>query len=359
MSASRTMDSLPRPERIVDFPARGRQLVWSILVPAALTAIQFRYLVPTRLSGATGGVTRTIAQYSSDNPLIVILALFIVTSAAIHYWRQRAWGPAAPSRPLTWTRARFGAVLLGTVLTALFLRTFVAEIYRVTSPSMLPDVSVGDRLLVVKSAYGIKIPGMTHRLGEALPKRGDVIVFQGDAATGGRTALVKRVMGLPGDTIVFSGGQPLVNGWPVPSCDAGPYVSLTQNGRVRGRLAVEFLDNHAYLTVQDLARGTFQYTVQKGEVFVVGDDRGMSHDSRAWNEGRGGGVRAADIVGRVSRVLVGGRADGSLDFSALFAPMGLALRQSGLDLTKTKEWIAGCLKDAPPSVPPAKQVFKL
>jgi signal peptidase I len=362
MSVPHTLDggSLPRREPQATPPRRGRPLFWSIIVPGALTALAFKYLVPTRMAGKAGDATAAAARFASENPLIVILGIFIATSAAIHYWREWLLG-TEDARPATWTRGRFGGVLTVTIVSALFLRTFVAEVYRVTSASMLPGLSVGDRLLVSKSAYGVKIPGVARRVGETLPKRGEVIVFMGDDPHGqGKTALVKRVMGLPGDTVVFSGGQALINGWQVPSCDAGPYVSFARGLTVRGRLVVEYLDNTAYLTVRNIGeKGTFQYIVQKGEVFVVGDDRGMSSDSRVWNDGRGAGVPAASITGRVTRVVVGGRPDGGLDFSRIFGRLGLELRQPGVDLKKTQEWIAGCLKESPSSVPPEKPRYTL
>jgi signal peptidase I len=361
MSVTHVHDSLPRREQLANVISRGRQLGWSVLVPGVMTALAFRYLVPTRMSGVTGGATQAFAKFSSENPLIVILAIFIALSSAIHYWRERVYGPAVSLRPSAWTRARFGAVLALTVASALFLRVFVGETYRVTSSSMLPGLAVGDRLLVAKSSYGLKLPGVARRLGETTPKRGDVVVFTGDSPTGqGKAMLVKRVMGVPGDTVVFTNGQPMINGWIVPSCDAGPYVNFTKHLTVRGRLTVEFLDNQAYLTVRTVGeKGSSQYTVPPGEVFVVGDDRGLSSDSRVWNEGRGAGVPLADIAGRVKRVLVGGRPDGRLDPSRLFQRLGLDFYQPGVDLTKAKEWIENCLKDAPPSVPPDKSRFHL
>ena len=90
------------------------------------------------------------------------------------------------------------------------------------------------------------------------------------------------------------------------------------------------------------------YTVKPGEVFVVGDDRGLSSDSRAWNEGRGAGVPVDILEGRVSRVLFGARPDGRLDFSRLLAaPLDLKVRMPGLDMRKTDERIQSCLAHRP------------
>jgi signal peptidase I len=335
---------------------RGRQLLWSLLVPSALAAFEFRFLVPTRMSGAAGSLTHAIGAFSSENPLVVSLGLFIATSSAIHYWRERLYGAGVRARTVSRSRGRLMVALALAVVAAAFIRTSIAEVYRVSGFSMLPGIGSGDRLLVSKTAYGFKIPGVTARLGGQLPKRGDLIVFSStDSATHATTALVKRVIGLPGDTIAFSRSTAVINNWPVPTCDAGPFVSVTKDGAIRGRVQVEFLENRAYLTVQALNTSGFeQYTVKKDEVFVAGDDRGFSTDSRAWNERGGGGVPIDDIRGKVTRVLVGGRPDGRLDASRILTRLGTDLHQPGVDASRTKEWIAGCLKSPPPSVPPSK-----
>jgi len=81
---------------------------------------------------------------------------------------------------------------------------------------------------------------------------------------------------------------------------------------------------------------------------VVGDDRGISSDSRLWNDGRGAGVPVGILNGRVSRVLLGARADGRLDFSRLLAPpLDLKVRLPGFDMHKTDERIANCLARRP------------
>jgi hypothetical protein len=90
------------------------------------------------------------------------------------------------------------------------------------------------------------------------------------------------------------------------------------------------------------------YRVRPGEVYVVGDDRGQSSDSRSWNEGNGGGVPTEVLQGRVSRVLFGARPDGRLDFSRIWAPpLDVRVRMPSLDMTKTNDRIATCLSRRP------------
>jgi signal peptidase I len=338
------------------FPRRSRQLVWSLLVPGALTALEYRFLVPTQASTSAGSASQTIARFCSENPLVVILALFLATSAVIQYWRRHFYGDAIRERSRPWSRARFAAVAALVIGGALFLRTFIGEVYRVTGVSMLPGIAWGDRLLVWKSAYGVKIPGLTHRIGERMPRRGDVVVFKSvDPVTKVESALVKRVIGLPGDVVAFSGHQLSVNRFALPLCDAGPYINFSNQGVARGRLIIESIDNESHLTIQTIGLKGFQsYVVRKDEVFVAGDDRVMSVDSRAMNDGQGGGIPIANILGKVNRVLVGGRIDGGLDFSRVMKSIGLGLYQPGVDLSKSREWIQDCLKESHPSTVPAK-----
>jgi signal peptidase I len=347
---------IPGPRSRGGLRGRTGQLVWSLVLPAALTAFAYRWLLPSRFAAA-GSASEALARWAAESPLAVVLVLFIALSQTIHYWRSRVSTSttASAARPRRWTKTRFTAGVLVTIAVALSLRLFVFETYWVTSTSMLPNLGVGDRLLVNKTAYGVRIPGTDRVIGAKMPERGDVIVFNQDAPEGrGHVAVVKRVIGLPGDKVVFSEGRAIVNGFPLPSCDAGPFVNVTKNQTVRGRLTLEYLDDKAYLAVYTIGeRGFMQYEVPKGQVFVVGDDRGVSSDSRVWNARRGAGLPVSQIVGRVSRVLVGGRPDGRLDFSRLLSPIGLDFRQAGVDLAQARGWIADCLKQPLPSTVPS------
>jgi signal peptidase I len=166
------------------------------------------------------------------------------------------------------------------------------------------------------------------------------------------------VIGLPGDQISVERGSLAINGKPIPQCDVGPYANLVGPLSARGRLTVEFLDDNTYLTVRKPVESAMNpYTVQPGEVFVVGDDRGMSSDSRVWNEGHGAGIPVEVLQGRVSRVLVGEHADGQLDFSRLLTPLrDLKVRLTGVDMRKTEERIQKCLDlRAQITAPPVSQ----
>jgi signal peptidase I len=334
-----------------------------LLLPAVASLLALRFLVPSRLEGARGGVTGFWAWLGFSQPLFAGLALFLALSEAGRYWMRRLRSEAPDGASVSGT-TKLGSprrVLVGLAIVAVVaftLRASVVATFRVVGPSMLPTLEIGDRVLVNRVAYGLAAPFSTARLGKRTPQRGDLVVFRarGLAGAEGPQSVVKRVIGLPGDLVAFEQGSLLINGWRVPTCDAGPYVNMTGRLTVQGRLTVEYLGDQTYLTVRKVVEAPFSgYRVAPGEVFVVGDDRGVSSDSRLWNEGRGAGVPLDILEGRVSRVLFGARPDGRLDFSRLLAPpLDLKVRLPGFDLRKTDERIGNCLARRPAvTSPPA------
>ena len=365
------------PPEVASLPAaRGgrfsaRQLLlggFVLVVPALIAVLAVRYLVPSRLEGTRGGLTGLLAWLGYQQPLLVGVLLFLAITEAGRYWigRLRAEGAAASPAPKPGVHGLRSArglalALIAVAVVAYGLRASVVATFRVVGPSMLPTLETGDFVLVNRLAYGMAVPFSKLRLGKRLPRRGDLVVFRGSGLTGadGPQSVVKRVIGLPGDEISADHGALSINGWPVPTCDAGPYVGLNGKLTVRGRLAVEVLDDRVYLTVRDLFARSFDgYVVKPGEVFVVGDDRGASSDSRLWNDRKGAGVPVEMLEGRVSRVLVGARPDGRLDFGRLLSPpLDLKVRFADLDMRLTDERIQRCVDRRPSSTwapPPRK-----
>lgn len=324
-----------------------------VVVPALATLAAMRFLVPSRLEGARGGLTGLFAWLGDQQPLLLGVGLFVALSEAARHWLARApiaAAPAAPVRGAT-SRRRLIVGLAAVAVTAFFVRASVLETFRIVGPSMLPTFEIGDRVLVDKLAYGLELPFTRRHAGGRLPKRGDLVVFHANGLTGagGPSSVVKRVVGVPGDEIAYVNDSLQINGWRVPTCDAGPYVDLTGRLTVRGRLTVEYLGDQIYLTVRKpMEPNAPPYRVRPGEVYVVGDDRGQSSDSRSWNEGNGAGVPAEILQGRVTRVLFGARPDGRLDFSRIWAPaFDLRVRMPGLEMSKTDDRIARCLAHRP------------
>jgi len=196
------------------------------------------------------------------------------------------------------------------VLIALTLRAVVIEAFKIPSGSMLPTLQIDDHIFVNKFTYGPKLPLIGVRLATDMPpNRGDVVVFEFPDPAPGQEGqdFIKRVIALPGDKLEVKHGRPIINGWTVPRCDVGkyPYGKNDGNSSANGDLYVEFLGEEAYLTVYEEGgsqsyEGPFQ--VEPGEVYVMGDNRHNSHDSRRWHGGKGGGVPFDSIQGRAMRV---------------------------------------------------------
>ncbi len=195
------------------------------------------------------------------------------------------------------------------ILVALLLRAVVVEAFKIPSGSMKPTLQIGDHIFVSKFAYGPKIPLIDKRVLENLPpRRGDVIVFEYPDInlSNERQDFIKRVIAIPGDTLEVDSGHPIINGWRVPSCKVGKYSEEEPAGlgRHSGDLFVEFLEDTAYLALYDdhhFAQRQGPYEVAPGEVWVMGDNRHNSLDSRAWQRGGGrlgAGVPYANIKGR-------------------------------------------------------------
>jgi signal peptidase I len=208
------------------------------------------------------------------------------------------------------------------LVVALLLRALVVEAFKIPSGSMKPTLQIGDHIFVNKFIYGPKLPILDKRIFDSLPPtRGDVMVFEypDPNPQNERQDFIKRVIALPGDTLEVDSGHPIINGWRVPSCRVGKYVYEESDmfGPHSGELFVEYLGETAYLAVYDdnfLPQRQGPYHVAEGEIWVMGDNRHNSSDSRAWlrpDGRRGAGVPYDNIKGRamivwwpLSRMLV-------------------------------------------------------
>jgi signal peptidase I len=205
-------------------------------------------------------------------------------------------------------------------LIALGVRTIAVEPFNIPSGSMIPTLLVGDFLFVSKYSYGYSrysIPfsppifGWTKdgRILDSLPKRGDVVVFRYTKDT--TVDYVKRVIGLPGDHIQVKGGHLFINGAEAPREALGDYeVPDNRSGtRILAKEYRETLPNgvkHDILKYSDEehldlgsevdANNTTEYVVPDGELFMMGDNRDDSSDSRFMNDL--GYVPVENLVGR-------------------------------------------------------------
>jgi len=161
-----------------------------------------------------------------------------------------------------WTEALIIALIL-----ALIIRAFLLQAYRIPSSSMEDTLLKGDHILATKYNYGMTIPFTTHKLWgkDIVPKRGDVIIFSFPNNTS--VDFVKRVIGLPGDTIAVRDKKVYVNGKVVTTGHekyTDPYIVTEGQGRMRDNMP--------------------EVVIQKGSVFAMGDNRDQSYDSRFWGQ---------------------------------------------------------------------------
>jgi signal peptidase I len=211
------------------------------------------------------------------------------------------------------------------VAIALLLRAFVVEAFQIPSGSMIPTLEVGDHIFVSKFAYGLTIPFTNKKivqLGE--PKRGDIIVFKYPLDES--TDYIKRVVGLPGDVIETRQEELYVNGHPVARERVPrPYRYSESRGTGppedhEGELWIENLDGHKHQVIQE-PRGPRDFerkVVPPNNVFVMGDNRDNSSDSRVW--------------GTVNRDLIKGRA------LIVWWSRGTAEGMSPIDWLKSIRW---------------------
>jgi signal peptidase I len=208
-----------------------------------------------------------------------------VRSHARHWWRQEI-------RPL---------LVLALILFS--IRSSLADWNDVPSGSMQPTILVGDRVFVNKLAYDLKVPFTTWHLAQwANPQRGDVVVF---FSPRDGTRLVKRVVGLPGDTVELRNDQLIINGKPVNYAPLPADISsqLPEAERQHSLFATEQLTAHphAVMAIPEIpAMRTFgPVRVPEGHYFMMGDNRDNSFDSRYF-----GTVARSRIVGKAVAVVM-------------------------------------------------------
>jgi len=330
------------------FVLRG---LWLVALPGALAALTVHFFVPTP-SEARDTWTEGLATVGDEHTVGLIVALFIVFAALAR--SSSFWLPQRPStRPERSGRSRTAATLAFALTAALLFRSSFGS-YRIESASMLPTLEPEDVVAGTKWAYGLRMPAIGAVTASRLPARGDIVVFRAPAGVDAPDQLIKRVIGLPGDEIAMHGMRPLINGWQLPACDVGPYLYPIVGGGVGGRLSIEYLGSRAYLTIYspDSEPWRATYRVKPGEVFVLGDNRNNSSDSRAWDGGKGAGLPAESIDAKMDWWLFGKRRDQHVDLEHLMHPLDLFVRLDGLDTSAIRAGIERCLRDRPANTTP-------
>lgn len=243
------------------------------------------------------------------NFALVLFLLLVVTGVLWvidHFFARKQ---RAPDAPAPWW-VEYGASFFPVILIVFGLRSFVVEPFKIPSGSMIPTLLVGDFILVNKWTYGIRLPVINKKILDVNePKRGEVMVFRYPADPS--LDYIKRVVGLPGDTVEYIDKRLTVNGSAVPLTESGNYLHpdrlyyspkySEKLGEVEHSVLIErdapaFVPQVMNFPGRDnctyTARGV-RCTVPSGHYFVMGDNRDASSDSRVW-----GFVPDANIVGR-------------------------------------------------------------
>ena len=222
--------------------------------------------------------------------VIIVLVSGVIYGLDLLYFKRKRDG-AEPGWIIDYSRSFFPVLFL-----VLILRSFLFEPFQIPSGSMLPTLKIGDFILVNKFDYGLRLPVLGQTIVEfGEPKRGDVMVFKYPEDT--RNNFIKRVVGIPGDTVEYRNKVVYVNG------EAQTLTVMAPDGSVMmpalTEEASEQLGEREHRIWRRMTQGRNFGPIQipEGQYFVMGDNRDNSNDSRVW-----GFVDDSLIVGRAFAV---------------------------------------------------------
>ncbi|MCB1615405.1 MAG: signal peptidase I [Pseudomonadales bacterium] len=237
-------------------------------------------------------------------PLVLVIAVFLTGSVwlfdVLFLASRRAVreNPASPEQKVEARQTEPWLVDMSksffpVLLLVLILRSFLFEPFKIPSSSMVPTLLVHDYILVNKFAYGLRLPVLgTKIFGDGLPERGDVMVF---FPPGDDRYFIKRVVGMPGDRILYKDNVLYINGEEMKQSLVGVYPD---SERPDHAIFHEDLGGVEHLMQKSIPPTEWRNwwdgkPVPPGHYFVMGDNRDNSSDSRVW-----GTVPQENIVGK-------------------------------------------------------------
>lgn len=295
------------------------------------------------------------------NYFSILLVILTVATGLIWLLDSLLWAPARRQKSAQGAEASSSAMgpqaelpwlvdtsqqIFPVIAFVLVLRSFLYEPFQIPSGSMMPTLLVGDFILVEKFSYGLKDPVFRSKFIETgEPERGDVVVFKYPEDT--NVDYIKRVIGLPGDTIVYQNKQIFIK----PYCESGndcPEMKpVPLEFQERGEFVQDMVPLLRYTeqlgdVTHDILRNpgrsipasnfytqpgtrSNEWIVPQGEYFVMGDNRENSRDSRFW-----GFVPDDNLVGKAVAIWISFEFERSADsFLPGWVPTGVRFNRVG------------------------------
>ncbi len=234
----------------------------------------------------------------SINLALILTVLTFVSGVVVafnrFYYQKKIEAAGGNGNVAMNTLIEYSRSFFPVLLFVLIIRSFIFEPFRIPSGSMMPTLLQGDYIFVKKFSYGLRWPVIEKKFyATGLPERGDVVVFR--LPSNPSINYIKRVVGLPGDTIVYQDHQLYVNGEQMP-LSKHPDKLLNDAGLI----FIEQLDGreHEIRISRPGSRATERsYTVPEGHYFMMGDNRDNSQDSRFIGE-----IPETHLVGEAVRI---------------------------------------------------------
>ncbi|OFC69541.1 signal peptidase I [Alteromonas confluentis] len=295
------------------------------------------------------------------NYFSILLVILTVATGLIWLLDSLLWAPARKQKSVQGTEAASSATgqqaelpwlvdtsqqIFPVIAFVLVLRSFLYEPFQIPSGSMMPTLLVGDFILVEKFAYGLKDPVLRSKFIETgEPERGDVVVFKYPEDT--NVDYIKRVIGLPGDTIVYQNKQIFIKPYCESGTDCPEMKPVPLEFQERGEFVQDMVPLLRYTeqlgdVTHDILRNpgrsipasnfytqpgtrSNEWIVPQGEYFVMGDNRENSRDSRFW-----GFVPDENLVGKAVAIWISFEFERSADsFLPGWVPTGVRFNRVG------------------------------